>query len=414
MPVNEYAGLAVRIGEGTGAGQELAIASNTAQLITVTAAWTVTPDATSQFTVAQAGWSFGGTTTSSQVVFQVPTQPGSTADICGRSANVYNEECAYAVSLVTPWQIGVGSGGLTDSDVPPAPVYGLALTGHGGVEVSGIGFATLTDTTTISSGTLTLYYWNELNGAAGSQLAAALDASSTTCTPATGGTFNLDDVLQIDGEILLVSQAPGTGGTLTIDRGVLSSTASAHTNGTAIYTLTRRTYVMPFPQGFFGSPASGSYAYGMDLADVRIAGAEFFMTNKVGNGPVQSACYTNTTDEGLRTLSGGQFCFQISGVVAVQNDAAPKVTVESALSIGDVFATVNVAPSGGDLVVAVTQNEVALCQVTIPNGATSSNTVDGFGLGVLATGATLNINVVAVPAGVSSMPGQDLTVTIAL
>ncbi|MGD0616583.1 MAG: phage tail protein [Bryobacteraceae bacterium] len=412
MPVNEYAGLVVRITTGTGAGQEQIIASNTAQLITITAPWTVVPDATSHFAVSQAGYSLGGSTTSNQITFEVPTEPGSTVQICGRSANAYNEECSYQDSPVTRWQLGLGSGDLTDSDVPPAPVYGLAATGHGGLEVSGIGFATPTNTTTITSGSLTLYYWNELNGAAASQLAAALDATSGTCAPAAGGTFNLDDVLQIDAEILLVSLAPASDGTLTIARGVLSSTASAHTNGTAIYTLSRRTYVMPFPQGFFGSPSSGTYAYGVDLADARIAGAELFMTNKIGNGPVQNACYTSMTDEGLRTLSGGQFCFQVAGVVAVQNDAAPKVTVDTARSIGEVLATVNVAPSGGDLVVAVTQNETALCQVTIPNGSTVSNAVDGFGLPVLVAGATLNIDIVSVASGTDSMPGQDLTVTV--
>jgi putative ubiquitin-RnfH superfamily antitoxin RatB of RatAB toxin-antitoxin module len=77
-----------------------------------------------------------------------------------------------------------------------------------------------------------------------------------------------------------------------------------------------------------------------------------------------------------------------------------------------VLATINVAPSGGDLVVAVTQNETVLCQVTIPNGSTVSNTVDGFGLPVLTAGATLNINIVSVASGTDSMPGQDLTVTV--
>ncbi len=414
MPVNQYAGLAVRIAQGTGEGQEQIVASNTAQLMTGAVPWTVVPDATSEFTVAQSGWSPGGTTTSNQIVFEVPTLPGSTAEICGRSANVYNEECAYEQSLVTRWQIGMGVGSLTDSDVPPPPVYGLNVTGHGGIEISGIGFQTMANTATITSGSLTLYYWNELNGAAGSQLAAALDATSTTLTPATGATFSLDDVLEIDEEIMLVTQAPGSDGTLTVDRAVLSSPASTHASGAAIYTLTRRTYVMPFPQGFFGSQASGTYAYGMDLPDVRIVAAAFFVTNDVGDGTVQNACYTNVTDQGLRTLSGGQICFQIAGVVAVQNDAGPKVTVDLTRSIGAVFATVNVAPSGGDLVVAVTQNETVVCQLTIPAGSTWSNTVDGVGLGLLTANSTLNINVIAVPTGVSSMPGQDLTVTISL
>jgi hypothetical protein len=124
MPVNGYAGLVVRIATGTGAGQEQIIASNTAQLITITTPWTVTPDATSQFAVSQAGYSLGGSTTSNQITFEVPTEPGSTVQICGRSANAYNGESSYQDSPVTRWQLGMGSGSLTDSDVPPAPVYG--------------------------------------------------------------------------------------------------------------------------------------------------------------------------------------------------------------------------------------------------------------------------------------------------
>jgi len=414
MPPDEYVGLVVRIVKGTGAGQELAIASNTAQMVTVSSTWAVTPDATSEFTVAEAGWTPAGTTTSNQVVFEIPTDPRSTAEICGRSANVFNEECGYGESLVSRWQIGIGTGSLIDSDIPPAPVYGLAVTGRGGLEVSGIGFSTLTDTATITSGSLTLYFWSELSGSASGQLAAALDAGSSTCTAETSAAFHLDDLLQIDQELLLVAQAPASDGTLKVNRGVLSSTPAAHTNGTPVYTLTRRTYVMPFPEGFFGSPSSGTYAYGIDLPNVRVAAGEFFMTNRIGDGPVQSTCYTNTVDEGLRTLSGGQFCFQIAGVLAVQNDAGPKVTVDRARSIGNVAATVNVAPSGGDIVVAVTQNEVEICRVTVPDGSTQSETVGGIGLGLLSAGATLNLNVVSVPAGVDVMPGLDLTVTITL
>jgi hypothetical protein len=303
---------------------------------------------------------------------------------------------------------------ITDSDIPPAPAYSLRPTGHGGVDVVDIGFQTMLDTATITSGSLTLYYWNELNGAAESGLAAGVDEAAVTCSPLAGATFLLDDVLQIDGEALLVSRAPGSDGTLTLERGVLSSVASTHQSNAAIYKLTRRTYVMPFPQRFFGSPASGAYAYGIDLADVRIAAAEFFTTNRIGAGAVQSVCYANTTPHGLRTLAGGQFCFQVAGIAAVQNDAGPKVTVDRTRSIAEVFATVNVAPSGGDVIVAVTQSDIELCRATIADGATLSNTVDGGGLALLTEGATLNVNIVAVPTGVNSMPGQELTVTIKL
>lgn len=49
--VNNWANYQVRILAGTGAGQFRTIASNTSTAITVSAAWTTTPDATSQFVV---------------------------------------------------------------------------------------------------------------------------------------------------------------------------------------------------------------------------------------------------------------------------------------------------------------------------------------------------------------------------
>ena len=49
--VNSWANYQVRISEGTGAGQVRTIASNTATALTVSAAWTITPDATSKYII---------------------------------------------------------------------------------------------------------------------------------------------------------------------------------------------------------------------------------------------------------------------------------------------------------------------------------------------------------------------------
>lgn len=49
--VNNFANFQVRIDAGTGAGQIRTITSNTATTLTVSSAWTVTPDATSQFVI---------------------------------------------------------------------------------------------------------------------------------------------------------------------------------------------------------------------------------------------------------------------------------------------------------------------------------------------------------------------------
>lgn len=50
-PTNAYANAQVRIVSGTGAGQVRTVASNTATTLTVSAAWTVTPDATSVYSI---------------------------------------------------------------------------------------------------------------------------------------------------------------------------------------------------------------------------------------------------------------------------------------------------------------------------------------------------------------------------
>jgi hypothetical protein len=413
MPAGQYAGMVVRITAGTGALQERVITDNTGQSITTSEPWDLTPDVTSTFAVVQPGWSFAGTTTTGQLQFQAPTEPGSTIEVCGRSANALNQECVQEACLITEWQLGV-NGSVLDTDTPPAPVYGIGATGRGGIEVAGIGFQTLVDTLTITSCTLELFYWNELNGAATTTLASALDAVSTSCSGAVVQAFSNNDLLQIDQEILQLTAVPGSDGPLQVSRGILGSAAATHAANAAMYRLDRHSYVLSFPEHFFGSSASGSYVYRTDMPSVRIAASECFATNQIGDGPVADNCYTDSTDNGLRTLSGGQFCFQVAGNLAVQNDAAPKITVDQPRSIGGVFATVNAAPTGGDLLMAVTRNETELCRVTIPGGTTASATIDGFSLGALNTGDALGINILSAPSGINATTGQGLTVTILL
>ena len=52
-----------------------------------------------------------------------------------------------------------------------------------------------------------------------------------------------------------------------------------------------------------------------------------------------------TTDEGLRTLAGGQLSIQVEGYLAMQTDAAPPLVVEDALAARDMFAVVSEAPT---------------------------------------------------------------------
>ncbi|HEV2198537.1 MAG TPA: phage tail protein [Bryobacteraceae bacterium] len=411
MLANNFRNALVRITRGSGAAQERAITANDATTLTVTPAWTVTPDSTSFFTIAEATWTFGAVGAVSPVHLQVPNRGGSPVEISGRSANALDQESAYELNPLTSWQIG-GAG--SDSGIPPQPVFALDPGGQGTVELSGASFTTLVNTHTITAGSLTMFYWNELNSPATVTLASAVTAIVTTLTLSAASTAQVNDLVQIESEIVAVTAIQNGGLTLVVQRGVHGSTAASHAAGVAVYALERTSAVVAFVKGFFGSPASGSFTYSMFLPDVRIAAAEFFVTNAIGNSPVNLVSYASLADGGIRTLAGGQITIQVEGYLGVQTDAAPPYVMENAYAVRDLFAVLRVAPAGGPVTLQVRVGSATYATLTIPTGQVFSNTIDGFGLAPLAAGAQLHLDVTSVPGGANTLPGQDLTVTIRL
>ena len=414
MLANEFTGSTVRILNGTGCGQERSIAGNTSTTITVTTPWDIQPDASSTFVISDSSWQFGATGTSTPVTFEVPNRSGITVQISGRPANVLNEECNYPLCLLTRWQIQGNGGTLLDNDVPPAPSFGLSAVGQGTVEVASITFGTYDDTQSIAAGTLTLGYWDELNTPSSFSLATALDTATTTVVLKASATVKAGDLIEIDAEVMIAAATSGGSGTLQVTRGGYGTTAATHAAGVAVYLLEKKTFVMPFARQFFGSPASGSYAYPVYLPDVRIATAELFMTNSLGNSDVTRVSFTSSTDQGLRTLSGGQLSIQVEGILAIQTNAAPPLSMQDAHAVRDVFANISTPPAGSPLQLQVTQNGQAYCSLTIAAGSTMSNVADGFALGPLAAGALIGLDIVSLTQSSSNMPGSNLTVTIRL
>ncbi len=414
MLPNEYAGATVRIASGTGSGQERTIASNTATTITTASGWGVAPDATSTFLIADSTWQFGATSNASPVSFSVPNREGVTIQISGRAANVLDQESAFELSPLTDWRISGAAGDSLDADIPGIPTFGLAATGEGSVEISGIGFASLENTRTISAGTLTLAYWDELKGTSSVALSAGIAASDGTLSLGTAITAQVGDLIQIDSEILSVSAAAIGANSISVTRGAEGTTAATHAAQSLVYLLEKKTFVMPFARDFIGSPASGSYAYTVAIPDVRIAAAELFMTNSQGNSGVARESFTATADLGLRTLSGGQLSIQVEGPLAIQTNAAPPLVVGTTHSVRDVYAVVGTAPTGGPITLQLTQSGQPYCQLTIPVNATVSNFVDGFALGPLQTQAQIGLDITAVTQTAGVAPGTDLTVTIRL
>ncbi len=414
MVLNLYNGATARITAGTGAGQELTIASNTATTLTVGTPWSITPDSTSSFLIAASTWQFGASSNASPVSFSVPNREGVTVHVSGLAANILDQECASALSPLTRWTITGSTGTEVDTDVPGQPVFGLYPIGSGAIEVIGIGFSDLTNTHSISAGTLTLAYWDELNGPSTILLAAGLAASDTSLSLATAVSATSGNLLQVDAEVMIVEQSVTNSTTLAVTRASHGTTAAVHAAQTGVYLLEEKVFILAFAQDFFGSPASGSYAYPVTIPDVRIAAAELFMTNSRGNSSVAMESLTDTTDLGLRTLLGGQLTIQVQGPLAIQTNAAPPLPVENACSVRDVYAVVQDAPSGAPVTMQVTQNGQVYCELTIAARATVSNVVDGFALGPLQAQALIGLNITSVVQTANTTPGMNLTVTILL
>ena len=184
------AGRVVRITRGRGEGQERAILSNTATTLTLTSTWDMAPDTTSFFTIAESGWRFGATGSTSPVQFEIPNRAAATVHITGRSANANDQESPAELATVTRLLIGGAGDGGMDSDVPPAPTFGMGLIPNRGgyLEVGGIGFASLTNIATICAATFTIYYFDETGGQPQTQLSAAITASDQVISLSVAGT----------------------------------------------------------------------------------------------------------------------------------------------------------------------------------------------------------------------------------
>src|SRR5579862_5380691 len=422
MLVNDFRGAVVRITRGKGAAQERAVVANTATTLTLSSAWTVTPDTTSYFVVAESTWNFGGLGATSPVTIQVPNQTGATVEVSGRSANALDQESSVDLNPLTRWQIGGAAGGGVDVDVPAAPTFGLNLAGSGTIDLIGIAFTDLTNTHTILAGTLTLYFWDELSSPSTFTLAGAILAAATTITLSAAGPAVAGDLIQIEGEILAVVSTSSGGTVYQVTRGSHGSTAAGHAATTPIYHLNRNVTIVPFVDDFFGSPASGSYSASIFLPDVRVGAAELFMTNVRGNSPVAMASFGATTDQGLRTLAGGQLSIQVEGYLAIQTDAAPPLMIDATVAPRDIFAVVNEAPQqasgdppGTDVIqLNLRQGSTVYCSLTFNDGDLVSNSVDGFGLPPLTSGSQLSLDITAVHGAANTLPGRDLTVIVRL
>lgn len=412
--VNAYTGMVVRISGGPGMGQEQSIVSNTATTLTAQTPWSVMPTTASTFVIAEAAWKLAAISSYSPAQFDISYNSGTVIEITGRAANILNQESNPALAPITSLALG---GVSSDAGLPATPYCSLEAPGGGELTVFGVGFNDLTNTETITSGTLQIFYWNELNTPSEYSLAQDLDSSSTVvsvATPSDPSTPFIGQLIQIDGEIMSIS-ANTTANSYTVIRGIAGSTATTHSAGALILTMSSATVIMPFASGFFENRASNNYVNTFSLPDIRVGAAELFVTNSFGNSQTFSVCYASNTSP-LRTLSGGQFSLQVNGYLATQQNAAPPLVVEATHAVRDIRMTLSQPPTGYVITVDLLQNGTEYSRLTYdPSQTTPTAVIDGTNLPPLLEGAllTINITVTLIPNYDQALnPGNDLTVTI--
>jgi hypothetical protein len=413
MLANEYNGQLVRIISGRGAGQERLVESHSATTLVLTRPWTVAPDSSSQFVIAEPTWTPAASSTTDEVTFAIPNREGQTLQLSGRSVNASGIECPGELSLLTRWQILGAAGQALDVDVPPQPSFGISTKGDGSLGFGAVAFPTLNNTRGVTAGTLQLLYWNELQSPTPHALASAVGISDTTVTLTVPGAA-AGGYIQVGEEILSVTGVAAGGVVLSVDRGSHGSVAVAHQDGEPVYILSQVTEIVPFSREFFGSPASGSFQHTVYLPQVRVAAAEFFVTNYRGDSEIRRGNFTATTDYGLRTLGGGQISLQVEGFLSIEDDATPPLVVESTRAIRDVYAVVGEAPTEFPVQIRLRQNAATICTLTISVNSTTSNVVNGFNLPPLVAGSLLHLDIVSLGQTAISTPGSDLNVIIRL
>ncbi|MBL8179954.1 MAG: hypothetical protein JNK48_35065 [Bryobacterales bacterium] len=412
LSAGECEGKVVRIVAGKGQGQERIIQSNTATTITVASRFLIIPDATSLFCVAESSWNFGASTSTDIVDFEVPNRPGAWIQIIGRAASGSGEESDAGLSPLTRWALNGAAGQAMDTAPPPMPYFGLSYSGRGNADLVGVGFAALENTNSINSGELLLHYWNELGNPCPYTLSAALDSTSEVLDCAPAMTIAAGTLIQVDSEVMAVTQVLNSGTRLEVQRAAFGSSGAAHSLNSNVYPLSRHTTVVPFSSSFFGSPASGTYHYSIHLPNARIAAAEFSVTNSRGVSPTRQQAFTASTGGGLRTHSGGQYTVMVSGYLSLQTAAAPPLVIDESRSVRDVYAVIAEAPSGGPIEILLRQNGAPYVSLTIPAGSTTSNAVSGVNLPPLTGQSILTVDIIAVPAESLDTPGRDLTVLV--
>jgi hypothetical protein len=190
-------------------------------------------------------------------------------------------------------------------------------------------------------------------------------------------------------------------------------------DGATAFQQSSKVFLYPFELGFFNSSGAAIWRATESLASVRIASLELKVTNAFGDSAKSINSFLSLDSDlgeagslpGMRTDQGGQFVFQIAGVLFVESAPTAPLPVHAATSVRDVYAVVSVAPAGAPVTVLLRRNAVPYATVIVPAGNTISGAVSGASLAPLQSGDLLTFDITGVG---TTTPGQDLSVIVRL
>ncbi len=234
------------------------------------------------------------------------------------------------------------------------------------LELGAIAFGTLVNTISITAGTYTFHFYDEVNGAA--PLADHGDRRDATPASLSAPPSRPEALLQIEQEIVQVT-GTNSDGSSAVTRGAQNTTAAAHAAPVLVYTLNETVLIFLSSRNFFGSPASGDWQYNVALPNVRLASVELYMTNALGDGAVAVNSYTGTIDSGLRTMAGGQYLIPDQRISGVQTSAAPAIVIVDAdRSVRDIYGIVNTRLAGSAHHSATEPERSGVCDRAVRRG----------------------------------------------
>jgi len=294
-----------------------------------------------------------------------------------------------------------------DADAPPAPLWGLFASLLGYFEFNELQFAVQENISTVHTATFSVWSWDE-TAPVETALSAGIDEDDEALTAEDLGSFSEGDYAVLDGEIVILGEI--TGNAVAIARGQLGSTAAAHEASARLIRLTKTLITSTFAFGFFLEDTGHKWRHRVPFRDQRMVAMQCYVTNNVGNSPITTGALTASDDHGFRVLSGAQQDIVVQGVLGIQSTVAPPVYLPQTSSIRDLYARVDIAPDGADLVVDVLVDGEVLATLTIADGETVAH-AEGRDLPAIPVDAPVTIDITGVG---TTFPGQDLVVSIRL